>query len=211
MNWRSQIITFLVIFLVIGLLFAVPGGCRPSRQQAPGRPASARVVDISVEGMPPAVQASRLSPYSFLIHAEVAETKEQRQAGLSGRPGLELGFGMLYVYERPERPEFSEARTPFPLSVAFMRADGTVVEIHNAEANDPTPFMPKEPVQYALEVRSGWFQDRDLSVGARFRMPSDLLKGAAAPAEGSAVPAEGPAAAPAETPAKSAAPPEAGQ
>ncbi len=62
MNWRSQIITFLVVFLVIGLLFAVPGGCRPSRQQAPGRPASARVVDISVEDMPAPAGASRLAP-----------------------------------------------------------------------------------------------------------------------------------------------------
>jgi uncharacterized membrane protein (UPF0127 family) len=194
-NWRSQIVTFLVIFLVVGLLFAMPGGCRPSRQQAGARPAAARVVDLSIEGMPPAATAGRLSPYSFIVHAEVAETKEQRQRGLSGRPGLEPGYGILYVYEHPERPEFSEASTSFSLSVAFMRADGTVLGIHDTEPNDPTPFTPPEPVTYALEVRRGWFQDRDIGVGARFKIPPEV-KGSVAP------PTEAPPTVPAETPVK---------
>jgi hypothetical protein len=202
-KWRSQIITFLIVFLLIGLLFSMPGGCKPPRQQTAARPAAARVIDLTTEGMPPAAAAGRVSPYSFVIHAEVAETKEQRQRGLSGRPAVEPGYGMLYVYDRPERPEFSEALTPFPLSVAFMKADGTIAEIRNAEANDPTPFLPRVPISYALEVRSGWFQDRDIAAGARFKIPAGLKERAVAPAESPlAIPVETPAAVPAETPVK---------
>jgi len=202
-NWRSQIITFLIVFLVIGLFFSMPGACKPPGQQAAARPLTARVVDLTIEGMPAAAAADRVSAYSFVIHAEVAETKEQKQRGLSGRPALEPGYGMLYVYDPPERPELSEALTSFPLSVAFLRADGTIAEIRNTEANDPTPFVPREEIAYVLEMRSGWFQDRSIEVGARLRIPAELKEGPAASAKAlPAIPIDTPAGLPAETPVK---------
>jgi len=112
-----------------------------------------------------------LSKLSYTIHAEVADTPQKRRQGLSGRPGLEPGYGMLYVYDEPTRPEFSEAETPFPLSVAFIAADGSITEIQRTDANDPRIIKPAEPVKYALEVRSGWFEDRGVRPGEAFRIP----------------------------------------
>jgi len=204
MDWKRQGITFVVLFLLVGVLFAAVGTCRAPRPQAGGMPPTARVVDLMLENPPAA--PGRLSPDAFTIRAEVADTKEKRQQGLSGRSGLQPGYGMLYVYEQPEQPEFSEASTRFAVSVAFLSADGAVLGIHDTEPNDPTPFTPSEPVKYALEVRRGWFQDHGLSVGARFVLPPDIeaAAGALPPPAGSTSPA--PAQAPPEAGTKSSAP-----
>ncbi|MHC4789762.1 MAG: DUF192 domain-containing protein, partial [Planctomycetota bacterium] len=152
MGWQKRIVPFLVVFFLVGLLvFGSRGGCAPGGARRPVRPPDATVVDLEVADMPAA--EGRLSRRSYTIRAEVADTMEKRKRGLSGRPGLEPGYGMLYVYEDALRPEFSETATPFPLSVAFIRADGTVAEIVQTKPNDPERFTSSEPVKYVLEVR----------------------------------------------------------
>jgi uncharacterized membrane protein (UPF0127 family) len=166
-------VTFLIVFFLVGmLLFGSRGGCAPGARGRPVRPPDAQVVELTVADAPRA--DGRLSPYSYVIRAEAADTKEKRQRGLAGRPGLEPGYGMLYVYEKPLRPEFSEAGTPFPLSVAFIREDGTIAEIVETEANDPARFTSQEPIKYVLEVRHRWFEDRGLGIGTRLRLPEGL-------------------------------------
>ena len=121
MNWKSHLVTFVLVFLVV-VLFAQT--CRPRTRAGAVPPPDARFVTLTLEGRP-----ERLTELSYEVRAEVADTQAKRQQGLSGRAGLEPGAGMLYVYEQPQRPEFSEAATRFGLSVAFLRDDGTVAEV----------------------------------------------------------------------------------
>jgi uncharacterized membrane protein (UPF0127 family) len=172
-NWRKHIVTFLIVFFLVGmLLFGSRRGCGPGAGGRPLRPPDARIVELTVADAPQA--DGRLSPHSYVIQAEAADTKEKRQRGLAGRPGLEPGYGMLYVYEESLRPEFSEAGTPFPLSVAFIKEDGTIAELVATEANDAARFTSQEPIKYVLEIRPRWFEDRGLGVGSRLRLPEGL-------------------------------------
>jgi len=172
MDWKKHGVTFAVIFLILGLVFLLPMMCRPRASQGSLRPPDARVVELSLEEELPA--GSPRAPYSYVVRAEVADTKEKKLQGLSGRAALEPGYGMLYVYAEPQRQEFTEATTAFPVSVAFIREDGTIAEIHDAGARDPTAFAPHEAVKYVLEVRRGWFEDRGVSPGRRFRLPAEI-------------------------------------
>ncbi len=165
MDWKRHLITFIIVFVLIGLFMSARGGC-PGRR-GPVRPADAEVVTLRPAEME--LPEERLAEASFTIRAELADTAQKRQQGLSGRPGLEPGYGMLYVYEEPRRPEFSWAGTGFAVTAAFLGEDGTVRELHRAEANDPEPFTPSEPARYVLEVRQGWFEDRGLGEGTRFQ------------------------------------------
>lgn len=169
-NWKKHILIFAVIFL-LGALFIRPGGCGAGGEGT-GRPADVRIVELKAPEMPG--DASHQSAQSYTLLAEVADTVEKRKRGLSGRRGLEPGYAMLYVYDEPRKPAFTEADTGFPLSVAFVKADGTIVRIRKTEPKDPALFVPDEPVKFVLEVRSGWFEDRDIKVGDRLEMPAEL-------------------------------------
>ncbi|MHC4480424.1 MAG: DUF192 domain-containing protein [Planctomycetota bacterium] len=187
MNWKKHIVTFLVLFFLVGMvLFGTRGACAPAGGRGAGRPPEARVLELKVAGAPPSEE--RLSVRSYAIRAELAETEEKRKRGLSGRGGLEPGYGMLYVYRKPLRPEFSESGTPFPLSVAFIDGEGTVVEVRRTEKNDPDTFSPRQPVEYVLEVRAGWFEDRALGPGTRLLIPADVHDGAKPYAAGAETP-----------------------
>lgn len=172
MNWKKHILTFVIIFLVVGMFLGPRSGCMGRRDRGTGRPPDARVVELTLEGAPDG--GGHLSPYSYAVRAEVADTEAKRQQGLAGRATLEPGYGMLYVYGEPQTPEFSQATTRFPLSVAFIRGDGTIAGIRKTNANDPVAFTPEEPVKYILEVRQGWFEDRGAQVGARLGIPAGL-------------------------------------
>jgi hypothetical protein len=174
MNWKRHIITFVIIFLVVGLLLAPRGGCPGAAPRGAARPPDARIVSLTVAGRPAA--EDRLAPRSYTIRAEVADTVQKRQAGLSERRGLEPGYGMLYVYEEPRRPEFSWQYMSFPVSAAFMRGDGTIAEIHRAAPQESGVFVPADSVLYALEVRDGWFADRNLGPGDRLELPQELAR-----------------------------------
>jgi uncharacterized membrane protein (UPF0127 family) len=117
--------------------------------------------------------AGGLSQYSFVIKAEVADTEDKRAPGLSGRRALMPGYGMLYVFDEPEKPTFSEARTAFPLTTAFLRADGTIALLHVTTARDPVPFSCEEAVPFVLQVRAGWFRDRGIKEGDRLVLPPE--------------------------------------
>jgi uncharacterized membrane protein (UPF0127 family) len=192
MNWKKHIPIIIIVFLLAGL-FMRPGGC--PGPAGSGRPPDARIVEISAAGLPE--QGSGQSPLSYTIHAEVADTAAARRQGLSGRRGLEPGYGMLYVYSPPAAMEFTEQGTAFPLSVAFLRQDGTVLGIHQTVARDPGRFSPPEPLPYVLEVREGWFADRGIVPGDRLVMPDGLLPLRTEQALAPDVPAETPDAFPA--------------
>jgi uncharacterized membrane protein (UPF0127 family) len=180
-NWKKNIITFVVIFLGVMLLSR---SCVPRNTPNFGRPDDAVLVTIALEGRPPQLAAD-----SYELTAEVANTPEKRQAGLAGRPGLEPGYAMLYVYDEPQTPVFSEAGTRMPLSVAFIRDDGTVAEVRDVAARSPEEFAPQEPVRFVLEVREGWFQDRGAGPGSRLILPESVLAASAPP---TSVPADTP-------------------
>jgi uncharacterized membrane protein (UPF0127 family) len=162
---RKNFLLFFVAFLLVGFLFS-GRGCPLSPQQPAGPPPDATYLDIALTGQPEGLAAA-----SYTIRAELADTDAKRKAGLAGRRGLEPGHGMLYVYAEPAAPRWGEPETPFPLSVAFVDADGTIVEIVRTEANDTRIFTPSEPVKYVLEVRQSWFEDRGAEAGVQLDIP----------------------------------------
>jgi len=175
-KWYQQLVIAMVLFMLVGLVFR--GGC-PAAQPM-GAPPGARIVEVVVAGRPGPGE-ERLSPASFTIRAEVADTQQKRRQGLVGRRGLAPGHGMLYVYEEPSTPPFDWSAMKFPVSVAFIAPDGTIVDIHRAAAGDPGEYSPPNPIRYALEVRAGWFQDRGITPGDRLILPPELAAQPATP------------------------------
>jgi len=88
MNWKKHILTFVVIFLLMGLLLSGRGSCTQQQAGGPIRPPDATLATIDLADRP-GHEAQR----SYQIRCEVADTKEKKRRGLAGRPGLEPGAG----------------------------------------------------------------------------------------------------------------------
>jgi uncharacterized membrane protein (UPF0127 family) len=137
----------------------------------------AMFVSCAADGGSPA--PARTIPLSFattVLHVELATTVAEREKGLMGRPALPDTAGMLFVFSNPDTLRFWMKDTPVPLSIAFLSADGTIVNIEEMEANTQTIHRSAGLARYALEVRKGWFSDRGIVAGAKatFTLPPGL-------------------------------------
>ena len=100
------------------------------------------------------------------VTAEVATTPEQRAQGLMNRFSLQPDHGMLFVFERAEPLAFWMKNTFVPLSIAFIGADGKIINIEDMMPQTETSHWSKGPALYALEMKKGWFAERGIGVGA---------------------------------------------
>jgi uncharacterized membrane protein (UPF0127 family) len=100
------------------------------------------------------------------IVAELAVTQDQRSLGLMNRFSLQPDRGMLFVFERPEPLAFWMKNTYIPLSIAFIGADGRIVNIEDMNPQTEDSHWSKGPALYALEMKKGWFQERAIGPGA---------------------------------------------
>lgn len=111
------------------------------------------------------------------LSAEVAATPDQRQRGLMFRQSLGEDAAMLFVYPAETAGTFWMKDTAIPLTIAFLAADGRVLELIDGAPFDETLLRPATPYRYALEVNAGWFARRGLASGARVVLPPGLPSG----------------------------------
>jgi uncharacterized membrane protein (UPF0127 family) len=90
-----------------------------------------------------------------------------------GRTELELHAGMLFVFGRERDLSFWMRNTLIPLSIAYISADGRIVDIQDMEPLDETSHPSAEPAKYALEVNQGFFAERGVEVGDEVEIPEE--------------------------------------
>lgn len=102
-----------------------------------------------------------------LIRAEVAATEADRQVGLMNRTQLGLNEGMIFDFQAQAMVCMWMKNTLVPLSVAFMDADGTIVNIEDMQPQSLESHCAKKNVRYALEMRQGWFKAKGIKAGSK--------------------------------------------
>jgi uncharacterized protein len=101
------------------------------------------------------------------ITAQVARTPDQRQIGLMFRKEMPEHEGMLFVFDAPAQQCFWMKNTLLPLSAAFVRDDGSIVNIVDMKPQSLDSHCSQEPVRYVLEMNQGWFAKRALGPGKK--------------------------------------------
>lgn len=109
----------------------------------------------------------RLQAGMHLIDAQIAQTPQSRQIGLMHRRNMPQPEGMLFVFEQAQVQCFWMKNTLIPLSAAFMREDGTIVNIADMQPLSEVTHCSKEPVRFVLEMNQGWFAQRRIQPGQR--------------------------------------------
>ena len=100
------------------------------------------------------------------IQAEVAHTEPQRQQGLMHRTFMAVNQGMLFVFPQPQRVCMWMRNTFLPLSVAFLDAQGKIINIADMRPRTETTHCADAPARYALEMNQGWFAAKGIAAGA---------------------------------------------
>ena len=101
------------------------------------------------------------------IEAEVAANDQNRQVGLMNRRVMPPQRGMLFVFGRENMHCMWMRNTYLPLSVAFLDADGVIINIEDMQPQTESNHCAKKPARYALEMNQGWFAQRGIKPGAR--------------------------------------------
>ena len=105
------------------------------------------------------------------IKAQLASTPNQRQMGLMFRRSMPANEGMLFVFDSPSQQCFWMRNTLLPLSIAFLRDDGTVVNIDDMQPQTDDSHCSQQPVRFVLEMNVGWFAKRGVKAGSVIQGP----------------------------------------
>jgi uncharacterized membrane protein (UPF0127 family) len=108
---------------------------------------------------------------SFAV--ELAVTPQQQAQGLSRRPSLTPGTGMLFIFKSEGQPFFWMKDMHFPLDMVWISAEYVVVDItedvpppdSGQTTSDLPTYRPAEPAQYVLEINAGEAESADMRIG----------------------------------------------
>ena len=114
------------------------------------------------------------------LSVEVASVPYLHQQGLMGRQTLAENRGMLFIYPYAEYLSFWMKDTLIPLSLAFIRRDGTISQIMDMNLvthhENPISYRAEEKVPFAVEVNQGWFSRYGVGVGDRIIFSKGVQK-----------------------------------
>ncbi len=105
------------------------------------------------------------------LTVEIAATQDSRARGLMYRESLDQDRGMLFIYPEERILSFWMRNTTVPLSIAYLDAQGTIVEIRWMRPLDFSSTVSMSKVRYAIEANEDWFESKGIEPGERVGMP----------------------------------------
>ncbi|HWD18484.1 MAG TPA: DUF192 domain-containing protein [Verrucomicrobiae bacterium] len=141
------------------------GGCakRPAPATGPEETHGEFLVPTVAQGKLPTI---KLWLGSEELDTEVALTTMQQATGMMFRTNMPENTAMLFVRPQPEQSSFWMTNCPLPLEAAYIDPEGSILELHELKANDPTAVVAQSHnVQYVLEANSGWFERHHIPAG----------------------------------------------
>ncbi|MGE5541181.1 MAG: DUF192 domain-containing protein [Bacillota bacterium] len=105
---------------------------------------------------------------------EIADTHDKQELGLGNRASIPDNYGMLFVFQKPDRYGFWMKDMLVPIDITWLDTDGSIILIdHSVDPSTyPHAFYPPVPVKYVLETRAGYAKDHNWDVGTKVSLPA---------------------------------------
>jgi len=104
------------------------------------------------------------------ITLSIAATPERRRRGYMYRERIEETEGLLFIFPKPEMQRFWMKNCLVPIDIAYIDNHHRVSDIHTMTPSGSDRgvgplWTSSVPVQYALEVKDGFFERHGIRVG----------------------------------------------
>jgi uncharacterized membrane protein (UPF0127 family) len=97
---------------------------------------------------------------------ELATTPEKRGKGLMFRDALQLGEGMIFVFESPQPMRFWMKNTRIPLDIGYFSSDGRLKELHRGKPFDLSGISSSSnSLQFVIELNAGDYNKLGIRMG----------------------------------------------
>jgi uncharacterized membrane protein (UPF0127 family) len=113
----------------------------------------------------PAVRTTTVKVGPHPLKVEVVANDADRGRGLMHRKSLGRNDGMLFIFDEQGYHSMWMKNTLIPLSVAFIDAQGTILNVLDMEPQTEDVHMSAGPSIYAIEVNKGWFAEKKVKAG----------------------------------------------
>jgi uncharacterized membrane protein (UPF0127 family) len=169
----------ITVFLLV-LLLAGCGSIRAEQDSgSPENPQSSTATSAKTGGTTseaadlPVVIIDASGGKKVEVRVEIADGPFERARGLMYRTVLGEDRGMLFVFPREQQLSFWMKNTRIPLSIAYIDSSGRITDLLDMKPLDDEPphYVSSEPVQYALEVNQGFFDENGVKVGDHAELP----------------------------------------
>ena len=104
-----------------------------------------------------------------IFDVEIMRTEAERERGLMFRAFMPEMRGMMFDFATPQTVRMWMKDTPLPLDMLFIRANGTIARITNAEPFSTRVLPSGEPVLAVLEINGGMSARLNIQPGDRVK------------------------------------------
>ncbi len=159
--------------VLVLLATALAAGCGEAEMPHNGAPAPVDPREAAAPE-PQSLPTATILVGSRPLVVEVADEEAERQLGMMGRRSLGEDEAMLFVFPQEAPLSFWMKHCYVDLDLGYIRADGTLAEVHRMRAHDKRPVRSRAPVKYALEVPAGWFGRHGYGPGTTVTIPPSV-------------------------------------
>jgi uncharacterized membrane protein (UPF0127 family) len=103
------------------------------------------------------------------VNVEIADTQDERRAGLSFRKYLGDYNGMLFMYDAPVNDPYTMNNMQIPIDMIFIDSQYFIVDIKENLTPCTSTYCPdvysNSSYQYVLEVNAGFCKNNNVAKG----------------------------------------------
>jgi hypothetical protein len=161
----SKLIKFISILAVSLVVIIVVGFWIDDDKESKNLNGATYTSDVESEELEAGKRMVSLGGVSVV--ADIVDTPELREAGLSGKKSLEKNQGMLFVFEKSGFYGFWMKDMLFSIDIIWIDEKKKVVHIETnvLPTSYPNVFYPANSAKYVLEIASGFVEENKIRLG----------------------------------------------
>jgi len=167
------------VLLCLSLTLASCGQKPPASKPMPSStpPPAASIPGWPATNAQPRLPTLKLQVGNQIVNAELCRRPLEIMTGMMFRTHMLEEEGMLFALSYPQQASFYMKNTLVPLTVAYIDADGKILELHDLKPKDESPVYARTAgILYVLEMKQGWFARKGVVPGVTIVTEKGPLK-----------------------------------